>query len=122
MMEPSEAWERGERRRTRWLSVLVGAVLVMAAVCGAGAYVMTQQSQRIDRLQRLLDERTPVIAHIDAATTRVECLIEKQAVLLVSGVIVLLDDDNAAAVQRLKDQLAELEAAVAGTCDDKGGP
>lgn len=117
MIEPSEAWVRGERQRTRWLSGLVFAFLILAVSFGAGGYVMFQQSQRIDRLQRLLDERTPVIAHIDEATRRVECLIEKQAVLLVSGVIVLLDDDNAVAVQRLKDQLADLEAAVAGSCE-----
>lgn len=125
MMEPTAAWERGERRRTRTIAALVVVVALLAVAVYRLASLTVDQRERLnivgqqnDALVVLLNERTPVIAHIDDAVTRIECLIEEQAELLVDGVVVLLDDEDDAAVAELRAQLELLQESLDGICEE----
>lgn len=124
--EPTDAWETGERRRTRTIGYLVGAVAFLAfgVLSLAGLAVdqrerLTTVSQQNDELVDLLNGRTPIIEHIDQAVTRVECLIEKHATVLILIVIAVVDD-NPKAVEAVLDANDDLMAALDGICRDTG--
>lgn len=101
----------------RWFERVLMALLVVAVVTLTLVVLdqrdrLTVVGQQNDELVELLNGRTPIIAHIDEAVTRIECLIVEQAILLVDGVVVLLDNEDEAAVRRLRQQLEDLRAAI----------
>lgn len=142
MSEPTEAWVEGERRRAKTTGRLTGAVVLLALAVAWGANalsgvgdsnrdlttVVVAQRERLtdlaeqnDELAAVLNGRTPIIAHIDEAATRIECLIEKQSIVLVTIVIAVVRDDPAA-VQAVLKANEELQAAIDGPCrPDRGG-
>lgn len=112
MTGPTEAWERGEQRRTRTIGLLAGAVALLAvAVLSLAALALDQRSQLTD-----LDRQSK---HQDQVLSRVECLIEKQARVLVLIVVAIVEDDpeSATAVIAAND---DLNAALDGVCHDEG--
>ena len=60
------AWERGERRRSILIGLLVGLVLIEALVIGALAFVTAD-------LGDVLNRRSPVIARIDQSEAEDAC-------------------------------------------------
>lgn len=136
MSEPTEAWVRGEQKRTKAIGRLTVAVFVLALAFGAetialfnlagsnddltGVVVaqrrrLTKVSDQNAELTDILNGRTAVIARIDETLGQVKCYLRKESAVVVAIVVALAEDTpesfNAVLAKNL-----ELQDALDGIC------